>query len=334
MGLGLPAPSLLAYLLPSRPDSSGASVGLVVERLFQLAPAPIAGDGRFAPSPTGPLHLGNLRTALLAWCCARSNGGRFLIRIEDLDQERVRPGSATQQLGDLAALGLEWDEPVVNQSDRMALYDDAIESLRAAELLYPCWCTRAEIRGASSAPHGEPAHYPGTCRELTTAQLQERRASGRQPALRARGGQAEITFLDRVHGERTDLVDDFVVARNDGAPAYHLAVVVDDAAQALSEVVRGDDLLDSTAAQCWLQIQLGLPRPSYVHLPLLRDSDGKRMSKRDSSVTLDGQAELGHAPLQVRSELAASVGLCEPDEPLDDDQLLSRFSSILVESTE
>lgn len=304
----------------------------MADQLFQLAPPSDRSSGRFAPSPTGPLHLGNLRTALIAWCCARSTASEFLIRIEDLDSGRRRPGSAEQQLSDLTAIGLEWDQPVVIQSERGELYRDALEQLRGDGLLYECWCTRAEIRKASSAPHGAPTRYPGTCRELSGAALAVRRESGRQPALRVRAGEAEIDFFDRVHGKLEGTVDDFVVARQDGAFAYQLAVVVDDAAQAIGEVVRGDDLLESTAAQCWLQDRLALPRPSYVHVPLLRDATNKRMSKRDQSTTLAGQAELGVNAEQVRDHLAASIGLCEPGELLDGKQLLSRFSSILVES--
>jgi len=304
----------------------------VAEGHFQLAPPPVRSNGRFAPSPTGPLHLGNLRTALLAWCCARSNNGSFGIRIEDLDSGRTRAGSAEQQLGDLAAIGLEWDQPTVSQSDRTQLYADALEQLREAGLLYECWCTRAEIRDASSAPHGAPQRYPGTCRELASIEIEKLRANGQPAALRVRTDATRVAFTDRVHGELRGEVDDFVVVRQDGAFAYHLAVVVDDAAQAIDEVVRGDDLLDSVAAQCWLQDQLGLPRPSYVHVPLLRDADGKRMSKRDASATLAGQLALGRKPGQVRSDLAASVGLCDVGEMLSDDELLNRFKAILVES--
>lgn len=306
----------------------------MADRLFQLAPPLDRSNGRFAPSPTGPLHLGNLRTALIAWCCARSTGSKFLIRIEDLDSGRCRAGSAEQQLSDLAAIGLDWDQPVAVQSERDELYREALEQLRSEGLLYQCWCTRAEIREASSAPHGAPTRYPGSCRELSAAEVTRRRESGRQPALRVRADEAEIDFVDRIHGETRSTVDDFVVARQDGGFAYQLAVVVDDAAQSVDEVVRGDDLLDSTAAQCWLLDRLGLPRPSYVHVPLVRDSDGARMSKRDQSLTLAGQAALGVGAEQVRDQLAASIGLCEPGELLTGAQLLTRFSSILVESIE
>src|SRR3954462_1831663 len=207
-------------------------------------PAP---DGRFAPSPTGTLHLGNLRTALLAWLFARSQDARFLVRMEDLDTGRVRERHYNEQLRDLAALGLDWDGPVVRQSDRLELYADAVERLRADALIYECWCTRAEIREAASAPHGAlpEGFYPGTCLRLTEAERAARRAEGRPPALRVRAGAASVTFTDRVAGEVTGLVDDFVVRRNDGAYAYNVAVVVDDAAQRIGEVVRGADLLDS-----------------------------------------------------------------------------------------
>ena len=304
----------------------------MAEGLIQLAPAPARSSGRFAPSPTGPLHLGNLRTALIAWCCARSTGSSFAIRIEDLDRARCRAGSAQQQLSDLAAIGLEWDQPVLVQSERTALYADALAQLRSDGLLYECWCTRAEIREASSAPHGAATAYPGTCRELSAEQLAERRATGRNPALRVRAEEARVKFFDRVHREQEGTVDDFVVARQDGAFAYHLAVVVDDADQSIDEVVRGDDLLDSTPAQCWLQERLGLARPSYVHVPLLRDENGIRMSKRDASVTLDGQRQLSVSAEEVRSNLIASIGLCEEGELIGDQELLSRFNSILVES--
>src|SRR3954451_1706850 len=198
-------------------------------------------DGRFAPSPTGTLHVGNLRTALLAWLFARSQSARFLVRMEDLDTSRVRERFHDEQLRDLAAMGLDWDGPVVRQSRRLELYAAAIDALRAAGLLYECWCTRAEIREAASAPHGDlpEGAYPGTCLRLTAAQRAERRASGRPPALRVRAEGAAVTFEDRLGGVVSGVVDDFVVRRNDGVYAYNLAVVVDDAEQRIGEVVRG-----------------------------------------------------------------------------------------------
>ena len=245
-------------------------------------------DGRFAPSPTGTLHLGNLRTALLAWLFARSAGARFLVRMEDLDYGRVRPGTDTEQLRDLAAIGLDWDGEVVYQSARLDLYRDAIEQLRAAGRVYDCFCTRAEIRAAASAPHGPlpEGAYPGTCLRLTAAALAEKRASGRPPALRVRADAERVTFTDRLHGPQEGVVDDFVIQRNDGAPAYNLAVVVDDAAQGIGEVVRGDDLLDSTPRQLFLARVLGVSAPTHAHVPLVLGPDGARLAKRHGAVTL------------------------------------------------
>jgi glutamyl-tRNA synthetase len=223
--------------------------------------------GRFAPSPTGDLHLGNLRTALLAWLFARSAGGRFLMRMEDLDTGRVRPGAEERQLADLRAIGIDWDGPVVRQSERLELYADALLRLDT----YPCFCTRAEIREAASAPHGPVGAYPGTCRDLSERQRAEREAAGRPPALRVRADGS---------------VDDFVVRRGDGAFAYNLAVVVDDAEMGVDQVVRGDDLADSTPRQVWLGRALGLTVPDYVHVPLVLGPNGARLAKRHGAVTL------------------------------------------------
>jgi glutamyl-tRNA synthetase len=232
------------------------------------------------------LHLGNLRTALLAWLFARSAGARFLVRIEDLDTGRVRPGYAEQQLADLAAIGIDWDGEVVYQSQRLDRYAEAIEAL--GDRVYECYCTRAEIREAASAPHGPlpEGAYPGTCLRLTAAELAEKRAGGRPPALRIRADAARMAFEDRLHGHVEGVVDDFVVRRNDGAPAYNLAVVVDDAAQGIGEVVRGDDLLDTTPRQLFLAAALGLPEPVYAHVPLVLGPDGARLAKRHGHVTL------------------------------------------------
>jgi glutamyl-tRNA synthetase len=268
-------------------------------------------DGRFAPSPTGDLHVGNLRTALLAWLFARSQSARFLMRVEDLDTGRVRPGLEARQLADLRAIGIDWDGPVVRQSERRQLYAGALEQLDAGGLLYRCWCTRAEIREAASAAHGPlpEGAYPGTCRELTAAQVAEREASGRPPAWRVRADDAAVTFTDRVCGRFTGAVDDFVVRRNDGVHAYNLAVVVDDGAQAIGEVVRGADLLESTPRQLWLGERLGLPAPGYAHVPLMLGPDGARLAKRHGAVTLAERAALGQSPADVRRELLAPFGL-------------------------
>jgi glutamyl-tRNA synthetase len=255
--------------------------------------------GRFAPSPTGVLHLGNLRTALLAWLFARSAGSDFLMRIEDLDAGRVREELVGEQLSDLASLGLDWDGDVVRQSARGALYDEALSRLDT----YECFCTRAEIREAASAAHGPVGAYPGTCRDLTAAQRDALRAE-RAPALRVRADGAVVGFEDRVAGHFEGFADDFVVRRNDGAYAYNLAVVVDDGAQGVEEVVRGADLLDSTPRQIWLGRALGLPELTYAHVPLVLGPDGRRLAKRDGDVTLREVA-----PGDALAWMASSLGL-------------------------
>ena len=271
-------------------------------------------DGRFAPSPTGVLHLGNLRTALLSWLFARAAGSRHLVRMEDLDTSRVRAGAAEQQLADLAALGLDWDGEVVHQSQRLDVYGEAIRRLQAAGALYECFCTRAEIRAAASAPHGPlpEGAYPGTCLHLSDAERAERRAAGRSPALRVRAEGVTVGFDDRVLGRVDGVVDDFVVQRNDGAPAYNLAVVVDDAAQGIGEVVRGDDLAPTTPRQILLARLLGLPEPAYAHVPLVLGPDGARLAKRHGGVTLREVA-----PDAALRWMAASLGLPEAGAPGD-----------------
>jgi glutamyl-tRNA synthetase len=288
----------------------------------------VTADGRFAPSPTGTLHVGNLRTALVAWLFARSQDARYLVRMEDLDSGRVRERFYDEQLHDLAALGLDWDGPVVRQSQRIGLYEDAVATLREQGLIYECWCTRAEIRDAASAPHGSlpEGAYPGTCLRLTQAQRAEREASGRPPALRVRAGAATVVFDDRLAGRFEGVVDDFVVRRNDGAFAYNLAVVVDDAEQGIGEVVRGVDLLDSTPRQLWLGARLGLPAPRHAHVALMLGPDGARLAKRHGAVTLADRAARGQSADDVRDELAASLVLCARGEALTPAQLVERFS--------
>ena len=248
--------------------------------------------------------------------------------MENLDSLRVRPGSEEMQLTDLRALGLDWDGRVVRQSERMTLYEEAVSRLDADERLYPCYCTRAEIRTAASAPHGisTAERYPGTCRELTAAQRDEKEASGRPPALRVRAEGARIAFQDRLLGHHEEEeVDDFVVRRNDGAPAYQLAVVVDDADQGIGEVVRGADLVDSTPRQLLLCRLLGLPAPSYAHVPLVLGADGRRLSKRHGAVTLADRRALGEEPGEVLAWMARSLGLAALGETLAPTDLLGRF---------
>lgn len=300
--------------------------------------------GRYAPSPTGALHLGALRTALLAWLLARSAGGAFILRMEDLDTPRVRPGAARQLLTDLRWLGLDWDEgpdvggqygPYV-QSARQAIYLGELARLRALGLLYPCYCTRAELHASAvsdaSAPHAGdlPPRYPGTCRDLTPAERHAREAAGRRPAWRFRVPDAPVSFTDRLFGgqvERvSETVGDFIVRRSDGLIAYNFAVAVDDALMGVTQVARGADLLAVTAAQRSLASALGYPLPSdYVHLPLAIDASGARLAKRDASAGVTAPRERGYSPAQVVGALAASVGLWPANEPATPHALLSAF---------
>jgi glutamyl-tRNA synthetase len=249
------------------------------------------------------------------------------MRVEDLDRQRVRPGCEQEQLGDLSAIGIDWDGPVVRQSERLGLYEDALARLDGLGRLYPCYCTRAEIREAASAPHGPPTEgrYPGTCRELSAAERAEREAAGRRPALRVRADDERAEFEDRLMGASAGTADDFVVRRNDGAVAYNLAVVVDDAEQGIEEVVRGADLLDSTPRQLVLARLLGLPEPRHAHVPLVLGPDGARLAKRHGSVTLADRRALGDSDADVRSWLASSAGLAEPGEAVEPAELVERF---------
>ncbi len=281
--------------------------------------------GRFAPSPTSALHLGNLRTALVSWLLARQTGRRWLVRIEDLDQQRVAAagGIARQQLADLAALGLVPDETPWWQSQRIAEYRRAVGAL--GDLTYECYCTRREIAEAASAPHGDGYRpYPGTCRDLSPAE-RARRREARRPALRVRAEGAVQQVHDLWAGVVIGVVDDFVVVRNDGVPAYNLAVVVDDLAQGIDQVVRGDDLLSSSPRQAWLALRLGGGIPDYAHVPLAVNRAGRRLAKRDGAVTLADLRSLGHSPGEVLGMLAASLALAEPGEPVSLSTLQDRF---------
>jgi glutamyl-tRNA synthetase len=288
------------------------------------------GAGRYAPSPTGELHLGNLRTALLAWLFARSSDRRFLLRIEDLDAARVRPGMADQQLADLIALGITFDGEAVMQSQRVAAYREALLTL--ADRTYECFCSRREIAEAASAPHGSVARYPGTCRNLTESERIDRRRR-RQPALRLRADGAKQTVHDLLQGEITAEVDDVVLVRNDGVPAYNLAVVVDDAFSGIDQVVRGDDLLPAAAGQAFLAGLLGHRPPIYAHVPLAVNPAGQRLAKRDGAVTLPELAARGVPPSEVLGLIAESLELASPGERVSPDVLLRRFDAEVLPRT-
>lgn len=288
--------------------------------------------GRFAPSPTGDLHLGNLRTAAIAWLSARSAGIGFVMRMEDLDRHQSNREHEQTQLADLSSIGLDWDGDVIRQSERFDLYDEAIGRLADEGLVYECYCSRREIRNeieaSARAPHGPPGSYPGTCRDLTDAERARRRDEGRPPALRLRSDHRTVEFLDRLLGPVEAVVDDVVLRRNDGVPAYNLAVVVDDAAQGVSEVVRGDDLALSTPRQIRLQELLGLDTPRYLHVPLVVDADGERLAKRRGmSVTLADLARVDVDVDVVVAWLTESFGqgpvgrLAELVEGFDPDRL-------------
>lgn len=301
--------------------------------------------GRYAPSPTGMLHLGNLRTALLAWLFARSAGGAFILRVEDLDLPRVRPGATETMLHDLRWLGLDWDEgPGVGgilgpyfQNDRRDLYAAALARLRNRGLLYPCYCTRAELAHIASAPHARDVapRYPGTCRTLTARQRREHEAAGRRPSLRFRAPSTTIRFVDAIFGAQAEnvgqTVGDFIVRRSDGIYAYQLAVVVDDALMGITQIVRGADLLDSTARQLALYDALGYHRPrELAHVPLILDSSGVRMSKRDAAAGVACLRDRGESPEWVLGALAASCGIWPQHEPATARQLLATFDPAVI----
>ena len=270
------------------------------------------GAGRYAPSPSGELHLGNLRTALLAWAYARKAGLRFLLRIEDLD-ERSRPEHEARQLRDLGALGIEWDGEPVRQSQRRELYADIFADMRQRGLLYECYCTRRELAEVASAPHRPPGSYPGTCRDLTKLQREAGRAklagTGRGPAYRLRSALTQLTVTDANYGDYCGAVDDLVLMRGDGVYSYNFVSVVDDAEMGVAQIVRGDDLLPSTPRQVYLQQLLGYGAPEYRHVPLVLNARGVRLAKRDGAVTMAAlAAERGWGAADVVTLLAGSLG--------------------------
>lgn len=297
--------------------------------------------GRFAPSPTGAMHLGNARTALLAWLDCRQRGGTMILRLEDLDRARASPGATAQLLDDLRFLGLDWDEgpdvggpyaPYV-QTERAARYDAAITMLLTSGAAYPCICSRADVARAASAPHGEDGpRYPGTCRTLDPAEITARAtAQGRAPSIRFRAPTpaTPTAFVDRVHGPVAPLadagLDDFVIRRADGVAAYQLAVVVDDAAMGVTDVVRGDDLLSSTPRQLALYAALGFPAPVFAHVPLVLAPGGERLAKRTRPTSIADLRAQGVDAATIVGALAASSGLVPPGARLAARDLVASF---------
>ncbi len=255
------------------------------------------------------------------------------MRIEDLDPQRSRLEYEQRQLADLRAVGIGWDGDPARQSARIELYLEAISQLEEEGRVYPCWCTRAEIRTAAEAPHGPMPEgaYPGTCRRLTAVERAEReRVAARPPALRLDAGGERIAFTDLLRGRQRGAVDDFVLRRGDGIPAYNLAVVVDDADQDIAEVVRGDDLIDSTPRQLLLARLLGLAAPRHAHVPLVLGPDGARLAKRHGAVTLADLAARGRRPEDAVAWMARTLGLAEVGEPMAASDLAERFDPALL----
>jgi glutamyl-tRNA synthetase len=293
--------------------------------------------GRLAPSPTGALHAGNVRTFMLAWLSARTAGGSIVLRIEDIDTARCKPGYIEQMIDDLRWLGFDWDEgpdesgphaPYL-QSRRLDRYHAALERLIADGRAYPCVCSRAELAGIASAPHGPGGpSYTGRCRDRFADAAAARAITGREPAWRFDSRACpRIPWRDGfATGAMPDLVDDVVLWRADGVPAYHLAVVVDDLAMGITEVVRGDDLADSTPRQLALIRALGGQTPEYRHVPLVLDDAGRRLAKRDGATRIATLRGAGVRPEQVIGLLARSAGLLPRPVPATLRELAGTFS--------
>lgn len=288
--------------------------------------------GRFAPSPTGHLHLGNAWAFLLAWLFCRSHQGELVLRMEDIDPDRSRTVFAESIVDDLHWLGLDWDEGPYVQSQRLSLYENALGQLAAGGHLYPCYCTRKELRTLAGAPHvGDMgAAYPGTCRNLTCIERQQRESEGRQACLRLRCPESLFSFDDALCGTQattlTDCGGDFALRRSDGVMAYQLAVVVDDGLMGITQVVRGHDLLIATPRQLALFDLLGFPRPDFVHVPLLCDSNGERLAKRHTRLTLRTLRDTGIPAQTVCGYLGWKAGLLNQPVPSTPRELLALFS--------
>ena len=284
--------------------------------------------GRFAPSPSGRMHLGNLFSCLLSWLSARAEGGRMILRMEDLDPQRTSRAKGQQLMADLRLLGLDWDEGPYWQSERSAYYQQCLKRLIAQNVVYPCFCSRAELH-AANAPHASDGDYiySGRCRGLTAEQIEEKQRH-RPPALRLAVA-GEEAFIDRHYGPQHYSLSrdcgDFILRRSDGVYAYQLAVVVDDAMMGVNQVVRGGDLLSSTPRQLWLQERLELPRPEYGHLPLLLAPDGRRLAKRDRDQEL-GQLREQYAAPELVGRLAFAACLIDRPDPITPRELLPLFS--------
>lgn len=285
--------------------------------------------GRFAPSPSGRMHLGNLWSCLLAWLAARSAEGGMVLRLEDLDPDRCRQEYCDQIMRDLEWLGLDWDGVPVYQSRRTELYRQAFHALEQQDVIYPCFCTRAE-RLAASAPHRSDGVtvYSGRCRALTQMEREELLQS-RRPAWRAQVPEQEVAFTDILQGVFSENLardcGDFILRRSDGVFAYQLAVVVDDGEMGVTQVVRGSDLLSSTPRQMWLQERLDLPHPEYGHLSLLLAPDGRRLAKRDRDLELGQLQERFTAP-EIVGRLAYTANLIDRPEAVTPQELIPLFS--------
>ena len=284
--------------------------------------------GRLAPSPTGALHLGNVRTFMVAWLRARAQGGKVVFRMEDLDHPRDKPGAAEQAVSDLRWLGFDWDEEFV-QSRRREHYRAAIEKLHAAGLAYPCVCSRKDVEHAQSAPHaGEQLRYPGTCRDRFATWAAA--AAVHPPCWRFRVAAGTVVRFDDVFAgpyeqDVAETLGDFPLARDASGAGYTLAVVVDDAAMGVTEVVRGDDLLPATPAQILVQRALGLPTPAYCHVPLVVGPDGRRLAKRHGDTRIATYRAEGVSPEAIIGRLAASCGWGD-GSPVRLAELVDRFS--------
>lgn len=281
------------------------------------AGAPVV--GRFAPSPTGRLHAGNLFAAVMAWCLAHRAGGKMVLRIEDLDPERSRAAYADAIMRDYEWMGLTWDYGPYWQHGREEAYRAAYERLEREGLVYPCFCSRADLHAASAPHFGEKLVYPGTCRSLTDDERRER-AQRKDPSWRLIVPDEDVGFDDMLQGpQRQNLArecGDFVVRRADGAFAYQLAVVLDDAEQGVTQVARGIDLLPSTPQQIHLQSLLGLPHPEYAHFPLMVNEAGRRLSKRDHDASIDELRERFRTPEALLGRMAGASGIMPDDEPI------------------